>query len=69
MVELKYALLLFFWPVGAAEDSPLWTSKYYESHAECMADAPAVAERVRAAYGKDVKIEYRCFSKDSEVTL
>ena len=69
MVELKYALLLFFWPVGAADEPPLWTSKYYEDYAECVADAPVVAERVRAEYGKDIKIQYQCFAHDNEVKL
>jgi len=63
--ETKILLLMFIWPVGQADNDPLWTAGQYLTVEECETKAQELKALMLNDHGSDSRITYQCFSNEN----
>jgi len=63
--ETKIFLLLFIWPIGQADNDPLWTIGQYMTVEECQSQVLELKSKMLTEHGSDARIEHQCFSAEN----
>ncbi|WP_417593814.1 hypothetical protein [Parasphingorhabdus sp.] len=67
VIEAKILLLMFVWPAGQADNTPLWTNDVYSTFESCEEAASERKAMVETEYGSDARIVYYCFDADDRM--
>ncbi|WP_339689605.1 hypothetical protein [uncultured Parasphingorhabdus sp.] len=67
IIEAKILLLMFVWPAGQADNTPLWTNDVYSTLDSCEDGASERKAMVETEYGPDARIVYYCFDADDRM--
>jgi hypothetical protein len=67
VIEAKILLLMFVWPAGQAESTPLWINDVYATVESCEQGASERKAMIETEYGADARVVHYCFDADDRM--